>query len=204
MRTGFKKNRKSRGHVSAGHGRIGKHRKHPHGRGNAGGQHHMRIYMDKFHPGYFGKVGCTRGGCGGGSDGPWDAEQPSAAGQRTSPHACTRPEGSPLLAVAASLLLTHACSPILRGQAIAPLPQENTGANPMPHAHTPPSPFFLAQVGMRYFHLNKNKYHNPIVNLDKLWSLVGEEVCCSAGTVPPLFCCICTTTNASAARMQGI
>ncbi|KAL4362483.1 hypothetical protein GQ457_04G007770 [Hibiscus cannabinus] len=36
MTTRFKKNRKKRGHVSAGHGRIGKHRKHPGGRGNAG------------------------------------------------------------------------------------------------------------------------------------------------------------------------
>ena len=45
-----------RGHVSAGHGRVGKHRKHPSGRGNAGGQHHHRIMMDKYHPGYFGKV----------------------------------------------------------------------------------------------------------------------------------------------------
>ncbi|KAJ1675588.1 60S ribosomal protein L28, partial [Spiromyces aspiralis] len=50
-------NRKKRGHVSAGHGRIGKHRKHPGGRGKAGGMHHHRILMDKFHPGYFGKVG---------------------------------------------------------------------------------------------------------------------------------------------------
>merc|ERR1712196_373296 len=38
-----KKTRKKRGHVSAGHGRIGKH--------------HHRILFDKFHPGYFGKVG---------------------------------------------------------------------------------------------------------------------------------------------------
>ena len=53
------KNRKKRGHVSAGHGRIGKHRKHPSGRGNAGGQHHHRIMMDKYHPGYFGKVRCA-------------------------------------------------------------------------------------------------------------------------------------------------
>merc|ERR1712113_1121651 len=53
----FRKNRKKRGHVSAGHGRIGKHRKHPVGRGNAGGQHHHRIMWDKYHPGYFGKVG---------------------------------------------------------------------------------------------------------------------------------------------------
>ncbi|MBT4936660.1 50S ribosomal protein L15 [Candidatus Peregrinibacteria bacterium] len=51
------KNRKKRGHVSAGHGRVGKHRSHPGGRGNAGGQHHHRILMDKYHPGYFGKIG---------------------------------------------------------------------------------------------------------------------------------------------------
>ncbi|MEW5298496.1 MAG: hypothetical protein WDW36_001612 [Sanguina aurantia] len=81
----LKKNRKKRGHVSAGHGRVGKHRKHPSGRGNAGGQHHHRILMDKYHPGYFGKV------------------------------------------------------------------------------------------GMRHFHLSRNKYFNPIINLDKIWTLVGEE-----------------------------
>merc|ERR1711915_1080877 len=57
MTTRLKKNRKKRGHVSAGHGRIGKHRKHPGGRGNAGGQHHHRINFDKYHPGFFGKVG---------------------------------------------------------------------------------------------------------------------------------------------------
>jgi len=81
----LKKNRKKRGHVSAGHGRIGKHRKHPGGRGLAGGQHHHRTNMDKYHPGYFGKV------------------------------------------------------------------------------------------GMRHFHKTKNKFHRPIVNLDKLWTLVSEE-----------------------------
>ncbi|WP_411023175.1 uL15 family ribosomal protein, partial [Salmonella sp. s51228] len=53
----LKKTRKLRGHVSSGHGRVGKHRKHPGGRGNAGGQHHHRINFDKYHPGYFGKVG---------------------------------------------------------------------------------------------------------------------------------------------------
>merc|ERR1711862_1037441 len=57
MPTRFHKNRKKRGHVSAGHGRVGKHRKHPGGRGNAGGQHHHRTLFDKYHPGYFGKVG---------------------------------------------------------------------------------------------------------------------------------------------------
>ncbi|KAJ3673646.1 hypothetical protein LUZ60_005638 [Juncus effusus] len=86
MTTSLRKNRKKRGHVSAGHGRIGKHRKHPGGRGNAGGMHHHRILFDKYHPGYFGKV------------------------------------------------------------------------------------------GMRYFHKLRNKFYCPTVNVDKLWSLVPEDV----------------------------
>lgn len=88
------KNRKKRGHVSAGHGRVGKHRKHPGGRGLAGGQHHHRINMDMYHPGYFGKV------------------------------------------------------------------------------------------GMRHFHLTKQQYHCPIVNLDKLWAYVPEEMRLKAAKDP--------------------
>ncbi|PAV77764.1 hypothetical protein WR25_22737 [Diploscapter pachys] len=80
-----RKTRKLRGHVSHGHGRVGKHRKHPGGRGKCGGQHHQRINRDKYHPGYFGKV------------------------------------------------------------------------------------------GMRVFHLNKNLYYCPTVNVDRLWSLVPSE-----------------------------
>ena len=34
----------------------------------------------------------------------------------------------------------------------------------------------VLQVGMRHFNVRKNQYHCPIVNLDKLWSLVGQEV----------------------------
>ena len=48
MPTRLTKTRKHRGHVSAGHGRVGKHRKHPGGRGLAGGAHHHRyvsIYL---------------------------------------------------------------------------------------------------------------------------------------------------------------
>ncbi|KAG9313509.1 ribosomal protein L18e/L15P [Chiua virens] len=60
MPTRLTKTRKHRGHVSAGHGRVGKHRKHPGGRGLAGGMHHHRINFDKYHPGYFGKVGMRR------------------------------------------------------------------------------------------------------------------------------------------------
>ncbi len=40
-----------------GYGRVGKHRKHQSGRGNAGAEHHQRINMWRFHPGHIGKKG---------------------------------------------------------------------------------------------------------------------------------------------------
>ena len=43
----LKKTRSMRGHVSMGKGRVGRARKHPGGRGNAGGMHHERIMMMK-------------------------------------------------------------------------------------------------------------------------------------------------------------
>ena len=86
MTTRLRKTRKLRGEVCMGYGRVGKHRKHPGGRGKAGGQHHHRIHFDKYHPGYFGKV------------------------------------------------------------------------------------------GMREFHLKKNLYYKPEINLDRLWSLVPAEL----------------------------
>lgn len=52
-----KKTRKLRGHVSHGHGRVGKHRKHSGGRGLAGGLTHMRTFFMRFHPDHFGKRG---------------------------------------------------------------------------------------------------------------------------------------------------
>jgi large subunit ribosomal protein L27Ae len=57
MPTRFKKTRHQRGSIFCGYGRVGKHKKHESGRGNAGGQHHHRINFDKYHPGYFGKCG---------------------------------------------------------------------------------------------------------------------------------------------------
>ena len=57
MTARLRKIRKLRGSVSCGGGRIGKHRKHSGGRGNAGGLTHMRTAMDRYHPGYFGKKG---------------------------------------------------------------------------------------------------------------------------------------------------
>jgi hypothetical protein len=50
MPTRLSNTRKLRGHVSHGHGRVGKHRKHPGGRGLAGGQHHHRTNFDKCKP----------------------------------------------------------------------------------------------------------------------------------------------------------
>uniref|UniRef100_A0A2K6SB71 Large ribosomal subunit protein uL15 n=1 Tax=Saimiri boliviensis boliviensis TaxID=39432 RepID=A0A2K6SB71_SAIBB len=49
MLSRLRKTWKLRGHMSHGHGRIRC--------GNAGGMHHHRISFDKYHPGYFGKVG---------------------------------------------------------------------------------------------------------------------------------------------------
>ncbi|VCW83783.1 unnamed protein product, partial [Gulo gulo] len=53
----LRKTRKLPDHVNHGHGGIHKHRKHPGGQGNADGIYHHRINFDKYHPGYFGKVG---------------------------------------------------------------------------------------------------------------------------------------------------
>ncbi|KAK7804839.1 hypothetical protein U0070_006821 [Myodes glareolus] len=57
MPSRLRNTRKLRGHVSHGQGRISKHRKHPGGHGKAIGMHRHRINFDKYHPGYFGKVG---------------------------------------------------------------------------------------------------------------------------------------------------
>jgi large subunit ribosomal protein L27Ae len=57
MTARLRKIRKLRGSVSCGGGRVGKHRKHSGGRGNAGGLTHNRTAMDRYHPGYFGKKG---------------------------------------------------------------------------------------------------------------------------------------------------
>lgn len=46
--------------MSHGHGRIGKHRKHPGGRGLAGAEHHHRINVFKYHPGHIGKRGMRK------------------------------------------------------------------------------------------------------------------------------------------------
>mmetsp|Transcript_29253 Transcript_29253/g.44077 ORF Transcript_29253/g.44077 Transcript_29253/m.44077 type:complete len:85 (+) Transcript_29253:62-316(+) len=53
----LRKVRHMRGHVSMGHGRVGKHRKSPGGRGKSGGEHHERINRNKYHPGFYGKCG---------------------------------------------------------------------------------------------------------------------------------------------------
>ena len=34
---------------------------------------------------------------------------------------------------------------------------------------------YFGKVGMRHFHLTRNMYWRPIINVDKLWSLVPAE-----------------------------
>jgi large subunit ribosomal protein L27Ae len=60
MPTRFRKSRKLRGQESMGYGRVGKHRKAPGGHGNGGGMTYTRTWFDRYHPGYFGKVGMRR------------------------------------------------------------------------------------------------------------------------------------------------
>ncbi|XVE85147.1 hypothetical protein DITRI_Ditri17bG0068500 [Diplodiscus trichospermus] len=36
-------------------------------------------------------------------------------------------------------------------------------------------PGYFGKVGMRYFHKLRNKFYCPIVNIDKLWSLVPQD-----------------------------
>ncbi|XP_052042695.1 60S ribosomal protein L27a-like [Apodemus sylvaticus] len=93
MPSRLRRTQKLRGHMSQGHGCIGKPRQHPGGSRNAGGMHHHRINFDKYHPGYFGKV------------------------------------------------------------------------------------------GMRFYHLKRNQSFCPTVNLDKLWTLVGERTVVHAAKI---------------------
>ncbi|CBI14967.3 unnamed protein product, partial [Vitis vinifera] len=37
-------------------------------------------------------------------------------------------------------------------------------------------PGYFGKVGMRYFHKLRNKFYCPIVNIDKLWSLIPQDV----------------------------
>jgi len=36
-------------------------------------------------------------------------------------------------------------------------------------------PGYFGKVGMRHFHLLKNRYHCPTVNIDKLWAMLPSE-----------------------------
>ena len=36
-------------------------------------------------------------------------------------------------------------------------------------------PGYFGKVGMRYFHLTRQKYYCPTLNLDKLWTLVSQQ-----------------------------
>ena len=37
-------------------------------------------------------------------------------------------------------------------------------------------PGHFGKIGMRWFHLKRNMLHRPSLNLDKLWTLVSDDV----------------------------
>ncbi|KAF5343694.1 hypothetical protein D9757_010218 [Collybiopsis confluens] len=60
------------------------------------------------------------------------------------------------------------------------LPSSNRLENADPFLKHPTNfdkyhPGYFGKVGMRHFHLTHNQYWRPIINVDKLWSLVPEE-----------------------------
>lgn len=62
------------------------------------------------------------------------------------------------------------------------------------HAPIPFSshPGYFGKVGMRHFHLTTQSAYCPTVNLDKLWSLVSEQVCAwFHRCLKSLQCCLC-------------
>jgi large subunit ribosomal protein L27Ae len=36
-------------------------------------------------------------------------------------------------------------------------------------------PGYFGKVGMRHFHYKKNQYYCPVINVEKLWTLVSEQ-----------------------------
>ena len=60
MPTRTHKSRKKRGDRCMGWGRVGAHHKHESGRGMSGSKRHYETWINRFHPGYFGKVGMRK------------------------------------------------------------------------------------------------------------------------------------------------
>ena len=57
---------------------------------------------------------------------------------------------------------------LINGDVLISIPPTNT------HHHSHPG--YFGKVGMRHYHLTRNKYHCPTVNLDKIWSLISEQI----------------------------
>ena len=52
-------------------------------------------------------------------------------------------------------------------------------------------PGFFGKVGMRHYHLKRNQTYRPVANVDKLWSILGDEVLAKAkaGDKAPVLDC---------------
>ena len=51
-------------------------------------------------------------------------------------------------------------------------------------------PGYFGKVGMRYFHKTQQKFHCPVINVEKLWTLVSEEArtSCPSGKAVVIDC----------------
>jgi len=51
-------------------------------------------------------------------------------------------------------------------------------------------PGYFGKVGMRYFHKTQQKFFCPVINVEKLWTLVSTEARteCPAGKAPVIDC----------------
>jgi len=100
-------------------------------------------------------------------------------GAATADHAAPRARGGP-----------HCCAHVARvytpRRRQPPTTPPNPPASPLARSH----PGYFGKVGMRYFHKTQNKFFCPVVNLDKLWSLVSEQTRTKAvaGKAPVIDC----------------
>jgi hypothetical protein len=71
-----------------------------------------------------------------------------------------------ILLVEVKPVVSHITESISRNSTYHPLRRLNLN-----HSH----PGFFGKLGQRHFHLKRNQYHCPTVNLDTLWSLVSTQ-----------------------------
>lgn len=148
MPTRFSKTRKHRGHVSAGHGRVGKHRKHPGGRG------------------------LVRRDGDGDRDRDWDNDLgllSSPAFQRPCEHSSCVHKLIIYICYASHRPVDSTTTGLTSTRSVF-LSRLSPSQHPADQAHSPMQYHYgyFGKVGMRHFHKNKAALWRPVVNVEKL------------------------------------